>query len=129
MGAIKKSLRPIAPFFDLLRPFAQRHRENIFIVILKSVKSCALCAPAPLRQFSHCRENIFIVILKSVKSCALCAPAPFFVFRNKKTDTMIRLREHVYRLKRRFVFIEKVPHFCFCQLAVNVFSFFVPDVM
>jgi hypothetical protein len=48
-------LRPIAPFFDLLRPFPSSRCAKIFNVILKKLK-----------------------ILRPLRPCAL------FVFRNKK---------------------------------------------
>ena len=77
---------------------------------------CAL-----LRPFSTCcapfsaidAKNIFNVILKTPIYCAPCALAPFLFSEIKKPDTLIRLCEHGYRLKRRFIFIEKVTHFCF----------------
>ena len=93
-------LLPVAPFFDTSRPFFFSYRKNIFNIIFK-------------------KPNL----LRPLRPCAI------FVFRNKKPDAMIRLGKPVYNLKRRFIFIEKVPHFCFHQRITCLFSIFVPNIM
>jgi hypothetical protein len=77
-------LRPIAPFFDLLRPFVGCCRANIFNVIFKKLKILRPLRPCALSSLCHRCANIFNVIFKKLKILRPLRPCALFVFRNKK---------------------------------------------